>query len=294
MAEAAGITLGVVSLGGMFSNCVELAEYISLARNMGSDYEASYTKFLLLRSRLVACGEQLSNILDDRSGDAGGGSDDWEKSRHEVARSLLTIKRLLENVTGLEEKYGLRKAGGGHDARLAQRDGHSSALVEVERSLQCSVTQRQQQTTFGKKFLWAIRDRKAFDRLINDLAFHVNELESLSLRVARARNLAEVMPAVPMNLSLDAVKLLNKAAEEPDLNGTTNQGSRCATPSVASPGHVYLRNQIKERARVLQGDVGECGPHSRRHVFEENVISGDSKVVQGNVANDLMEDFWKE
>ena len=296
MAELAGLTLGVASLGGLFSNCVELAEYISLGRNMGSDYEASYTKFLLLRSRLVACGEQLSNILDDRSGGNGGESDDWER-RHEVARSLSTIKRLLENVTGLEEKYGLRKGGEGNDARLAQRDGrdgHFSALAEVERSLQCSVTQRQQKATFGKKFAWAIRDHKAFDRLIGDLAFHVNELESLSLRVARARNLAEAMPAIPLNLSLDALKLLNKAAEGPDLKDTTNHGNDCATVSVASPGHVYLRNQIKERARVLQGDVGECGPHNRRHVFEENIISGGSKVVQGNVAYDFMEDFWKE
>ena len=297
MAELAGLTLGVASLGGLFSNCVELAEYVSLARNMGSDYEASYTKFLLLRSRLLACGEQLSNILDDRSGGDGGRSDDWERRRHEVARSLLTIKRLLENVTGLEEKYGLRKAREGDDARLAQRDGrdgHSSALAEVERSLQCSVTQRQQKATLGKKFTWAIRDRKAFDRLISDLAFHVNELESLSLRVARVGNLAEVMPTIPLNLSLDAVKLLNKAAEEPDLKDTTSQGNDCATASVASPGHVYMRNQIKERARVLQGDVGECRPHSRRHVFEENIISGGSKVVQGNVASDFMEDFWKE
>ena len=297
MAELAGLTLGVASLGGLFTNCVELAEFISLARNMGSDYEASYTKFLLLRSRLVACGDQLSNILDDRSGGNGGRSDDCERRRHEVARSLFTIKRLLENVMGLEEKYGLRKAGEGDDARLAQRDGRDgqfSALAEVERSLQCSVTQRQQKATFGKKFTWAIRDRKAFDRLINDLAFHVNELESLSLRTTGARNLAEVMPAIPLNLSLDAVKLLNKAAEEPDLKDTTNQGNDCATASVASPGHVYLRNQIKERARVLQGDVGECGPHSRRHVFEENIICGGSKVVQGNVAYDFMEDFWKE
>lgn len=292
MAEVAGLAVGVASLGSLFSTCVELAEYISLARKMGSDYEASYTKFLLLRSRLVASGTQLKIAMGEQSrysiSDRNG---DWQSI---AIRCLLAIKGLLEDVNGLESKYGLRSHGEGDGLRLELQQQHSLALQEVERGLQSSVKQRQRKTRLGRKIVWAIRDRKAFDRLINDLAFHVNELEHLAQRSAGDRNLGDIMPELPTNMSPAAIQLLEAAASDPDMKQTAGRDGGASGNAVASAGHLYLRNQIREHARVLQGDVGEGGPHGRRHVFEDNIISGGSKVVQGNVAYDFMDDFWKD
>ncbi len=293
MAEIAGLAVGVASLGSLFSNCIELAEYISLARNMGADYEASYTKFLILRSRLVASGTQLRGSLENENQArvATGSGRDWQEA---ACRILVAIKALLENVKGLESKYGLRSEGQGDRVRSELQHGHSSALQEVERSLQSNIKQRQQSTGLGRKIVWAIRDRKAFDRLISDLTFYVNELENLALSSGAATSLAAVVPELPESISPAAIRLLDAAASCSDVKEATKRQTGNFGDAITSQGHLYLRNEIKQRARVLQGDMGKCGPHSRRHVFEENVISGGSKVVQGNVACDFMDDFWKD
>jgi Prion-inhibition and propagation len=293
MAEVAGLALGVVSVAGLFSGCVELAEYISLARNVGGDYEASYTKFLLLRSRLVACGEHIRPILEDQTGrDYKVLPEIWDRGEYSIVRSILAIKDLLENVQALEQKYGLRKEGEGEQLRVELQRCRSSALQEVEKGLKSSVKLRQKKTGLARKIVWAVRDRKAFDRLIGDLAFHVNELESFAVRGC-GQNLPAVLPSIPTDMSPAAIQLLDEAASTSDISDPQGMEGQLGHV-VATQGHLYLRNQIKERARVLQGDVGECGPNSRQHIFEENVISGGSKVVQGNVAYDFMEDFWRD
>jgi Prion-inhibition and propagation len=107
MAEAAGLDHGAESLSGLVSSCVELTEYISLARNVGSDYEAAYTKFLLLRSRLIASGNQLNLTLEGHTVRAN--EDLWEPHGYSAARNLLAVRDLLENSHELEQKYGLRQ-----------------------------------------------------------------------------------------------------------------------------------------------------------------------------------------
>ena len=288
MAEVAGLALGVVSISGLFSGCVELAEYISLSRSIGADYEALYTKFLLLKSRLIACGQPLQSTLDQSKDQNTRTS--WHNS---AARCLLAIKELLGNAQRLEQKYGLREEGEGEMVQRRLQQEHSTTLQEVERGLQASVKQRQQKTNLARKIVWAMRDKKAFDRLVADLAFLVDELEHLVIR-SGGQSFPSMLPVIPQDMSPAAVQLLESASSGPDLSLPIKEGDEQQFTRTASPGHIYLRNQIKERARVLQGDVGECGPYSRQHTFADNVICGGSKVVQGNVAYDFMEDFWKD
>ncbi|KAG9249101.1 prion-inhibition and propagation-domain-containing protein [Calycina marina] len=288
MAEAAGLVLGGVSVVSLFSSCIELAEYVDLARNLGPDYEAAYTKFLLLRSRLIASGSKLQLVLAEQATHASS-----ERCEFAAARSLVAIKGLLENVGNLEQKYGLRQEGkGGKRLRELQRH-HSSTLQEVERALQDSVGQRQQKMGLGRRIVWAIRDKKAFDGLIANLAFHIDELENLVVR-SSTQTLQTVLPSFSSHMSASAIQLLETASSEPDMNRLLESRTEETYSKTASKGHLYLRNQIMEYARVLQGDVGGDGTNGRCHTFMENLISGEAKVVQGNVSHEFMESFWDE
>lgn len=290
MAEAAGLALGVVSISALFSTCVELADYIKLASNLGSDYEATYTKFLLLKSRLVGSGSKIVLMLEDRNDRDNG--ECWKQYEILTARALVAIKDLLENANKLEQKYGLRQEGEGDTLLLKMKSCESSTLREVDHVLQVTSRQRQRKIHLGRKIVWAIRDKKAFDCLISDLAFHVNELENIVIRAGE--KLQSTLPNLPWRMSPAAIQLLEAAASDSDLPDSMSVMVDPRSSQTSSDGHLYLRNQIKERARVIQGDIGETGPHSRQHVYKENYISGDAKVLQGNLSSDFMEDFWND
>jgi hypothetical protein len=137
-----------------------------------------------------------------------------------------------------------------------------------------------------------IRDKRAFDGLISNLAFHINELESLITR-SGTQTFQSMLPTLSWNMSVPAIRLLDAAAAGSDMGDSTSAASDRIPNNTTSEGHLYLRNQIRERARVVQGDAGVSNCQGRRHIFEDNRISGETKVVQGNVSQGFMDDFWK-
>ena len=286
MAEAAGLALGAISLSGLLSTCIELADYISLARNVGSDYEISYTKFLLLRSRLSSSGQQLCSTFEMY---ADNDARNWYKNA--TIRNLIAIKDLLGDVQKLQEKYGLRQEGDGDDMLIELQSHHSSTLQEIESLLKASAERRQRKTPLGRKIVWAIRDKKAFDGLLSDLAFHIDEQEKFIIRLG-GYNLQQTLPTLSPNVSTPAIRLLDLASSGPDVTslGRVENNEHCE--GSASDGHLYLRNQIKEHAKVLLGDVGGKDHQGRRHVFTDNAISGQATVIQGNVPPGFMDSFW--
>jgi Prion-inhibition and propagation len=279
MAETAGLVLGVAALASLFTDCIELAERVKLANNLGPDYEILYTKFLLLEARLMACGEQMRSLphchMDHQSSSL-------------AQRSLVTIKHFLDNAESLKDKYGLTQEPADGSTTCQAR-----TLQEVEACLRISATQRQRKLHPIKKIFWAVRDKKAFDNLISDLAFHIKELEALLVRVSGSK-IPQIAPAVPQNISLQATQLLEAATAQSDMNVSRMGEGGLQVESLSSECHLYLRNQIKERARVLQGNIGNVDRNLRYHAYWENEISGNAKVIQGNATSEALRDFWKD
>ena len=279
MAEAVGLALGVAALASLLSDCVELANQITLARNLGSDSEIVYTRFLTLEYRLVACGDRLS-LFDQ--------SQDNQHPRLLVQRTLVAIKRILENVDGLKRKYGLAL-----ECSNSLVSMHSPSLAEVEAVLRTSARSRQRTTSPLKKFTWAVYDKKAFENLNCDLAIHLETLESL-LTSIQNQSPQHIAPPVPFTMSLPALHLLEAATTGPDVTtAVTVQGGQ-TLPEHSSECHSYLRNHIKDRARVIQGDIGNIADSAVHHAYWENDISGNAKVIQGNATSEALKDFWSD
>lgn len=70
MAEAAGLTSGVVALAGLFDNTVECFEFVQLGRNFGKNFQTSQLKLDNARLRLSRWGKSWGlsdNIQDTQS-----------------------------------------------------------------------------------------------------------------------------------------------------------------------------------------------------------------------------------
>ena len=279
MAEAVGLALGVAALASLLSDCVEVANQITLAKNLGSDSEIVYTRFLTLEYRLVACGDRLSMF------------DQLQNNQHPrllVQRTLVAIKRILENVDDLKRKYGLALERS--DSSVSK---HSPSLVEVEAVLRTSARSRQRMTSPLKKLTWAVHDKKAFENLNSDLAIHLETLESL-LTNTQHQSPLHVASLVTYNMSLSALQLLEAATTGPDVTTAVTAQNGQKIPVHSSQCQSYLRNQIKDRARVIQGDIGHIGDSAVHHAYWENAISGNAKVIQGNATSEALKDFWSD
>jgi hypothetical protein len=101
--EAVGLAVGVASLAGLFSTCVECFNYIDLGRNYECDSEILFAKFHIQRVRLCLWG-QLVGLT---------GSIEEENLRILAQQELglilclRGIQTLLTNSKDLIEKYGL-------------------------------------------------------------------------------------------------------------------------------------------------------------------------------------------
>ena len=151
MAEVAGLALGAISLASLCSSCIELADYITLASNLGRDFEVAFTKFLLLKTRLPAWSSCLGALESHR---------DWQNESAVVWRSLVALRQLLEGVVALEEKYGSSNGGsdtfGNENQMVVPNRLPSSDLFAVEHALDKAAKRRQKNMSLRKKFIWAV------------------------------------------------------------------------------------------------------------------------------------------
>ena len=293
MAEAAvGLTLGVISLAALFTTCIELADYIRLVDTHGKDYELLYTKFLLLKARLAAWGDALHVLNPGHENEQLRAC--WPFEKEAIGRSLIAVRMLLQDAKKLEAKYGLREVDDlgtfGESSALKFSDN----LRQLETSLQVISVRRQKVASWGRRVVWAIRDKKSFELLVTDFAFHIDQLEAFAAQL-RVRTVERLHSTISNIREPGAIALLGDAMAVPELN-LDHEGSVVEdvqiNPNNTSRGHLYLRQIISGQARVLQGDLGLHENHGARHVYADNQILGDARVIQGNTSGDHLRDLW--
>ena len=144
-----------------------------------------------------------------------------------------------------------------------------------------------------KKTCWTIRDKKKFDSLIADLAFYVDGLEKLSDRLqvlGLQRRLLEVeIRAITDTNSLRILEdasaqtrtaLLSRESTDKDSGARGN-----------TSGHTYIGTIIKDRAKVLNGNLGLQGQSS--HFYDGTQTYDDAHIVQGNMSAEAALAFFK-
>ncbi|KEF54988.1 uncharacterized protein A1O9_08640 [Exophiala aquamarina CBS 119918] len=225
MAEAAGLAIGAASLAGLFLTCIEYMECFNLDRNLGQDSEASVGKMMLLEAKLTAWGASLrvvevGSVLPILRGR-------WNQEQETIGKALMQ-KMLLVFRT-------------------------SSMLFDPQQ------TTRQQETSLWKKTLWAVRDKKKFDALIDNLAFYIDSLEKLSDRL-RLRQKA-------LHLRLEGI---NSSHDMP-----TQESAATTSANPSDP----LGTVILDQAGPVNGNIGITDAQSYGHIYDNAHVMDDARAI---------------
>lgn len=291
MAESIGVAISGLSLATLFTNCIECMELFHLAQNFHKDYQIAAVKMILLKARLNAWGNSLGITEAGKEPSVVRCYGPAEKEA--VAKALLAIKMVFEDSDELEKKYGLREStvddGSLDKAMNAQRN---TAFREIEERFRFATIIRQSNTSIRQKMVWAIFDKKKFDVLIGHIAFFIDQLESLSLKLNVADIQQKLLDSkIQAITNRESISLLEAASAQSDTPDPLLQSGQQQMQSTS--GHIFLRNKIQNQAKMLQGDVGMQGQLGRSNTYKENEASDYAQVIQGNVAADAAIAFFK-
>lgn len=175
MAEAAGLAVGVVALASLFQTCVEFLEYFEAARNLSGDRELVSTKLGLLTTRLRRSGYEMK-VLHPPGQEDGGLHAVLSGETAAITRCLVGISDILGDADQLKHKYGIDKR--------KHLDWSSCFPFRLRPQQPAKTSELSGRVSIRRHVVWAVRDKKRFDSLIQDLDFFITNLEKLGSRAA--------------------------------------------------------------------------------------------------------------
>ena len=206
MAEAAGLAIGVLSLAGLCSTCLEAFSLIGACKDFGIDSEIMSIKLDIEKTRLLQWAEATGLVTDDRR----------EQNDHllsstiqpQIERILSAVIMLLTKSEGLRQRYGLCTEDAPWHA-AADDQGLTVSAKRYQRfetaftRLQERLPRRQNEASLATKVRWVIKDRTKFEELLknlHDLVSGVIDLVALPKSFQRLL-IKEDIDAIPDDLS---------------------------------------------------------------------------------------------
>jgi hypothetical protein len=294
MAEAVGVAIGVLGLLSLYDTCIELAEQIELARNIGTDYQEAFTKVLSLRARLQTCGASWNKILKDNANRYSELEANFRPELDLTQKSLVEIKRLFENADTFHGLYG-QDAPGGRVEEFSLIQTSAATFQSTGTAMNQLPVQMHRTRSLRRRIIWAVRDKKVFDKNIKNLAFFIEQLEIQVKRVSSASK-ALFQPVGQTQLASKCTLPINPTTSSLDmLSGTSSQPMRLEQDSNQS-GHYFRDNIAQESARILQGnwESGNTSVKGMKHTYIGNYAGGNARIIQGNMIGYNMKEFWAD
>ena len=179
MAEAAGLTIGVVALASLFNNAIQCFEFVQLGRNFGKNFQTSQLKLDNARLRLSRWGSSLG--LSDNLHDAQSLEERFSPQTIAQAKALLSqILELFGEAESVSDKYKSRaKASDGRLMTYNPQTDLDSATTDLHNKMRQLSVERQNRTSLRQKTKWALYEEKSFRRLIEDVTELTHSLVEL-------------------------------------------------------------------------------------------------------------------
>lgn len=269
--EVAGLVISGVSVGGLFTVCVECFKYVQVGRQLGKSYQTALLKLGLLKLRLS---RWFTAVRD--SGVTAQSQEEIKKA-HDILGQIIYLFEETEKRSKKFEK-GSRGPEEGGTGLATDVDVDLEAIHQKMRSL---ALKRQKQSTFTQKTKWVLYEEKQFKRLIEDIDPLVRDLvELFPATKAQERQLsledAQELQAGPER----GVEMLQEANEGEDelLRESMNE------LMVGQFKHQYQGNLVKGEARARYGDEFEGGPvaNGAGSMYRDNKAEGKVKVHYGD------------
>ncbi|OOQ83958.1 hypothetical protein PEBR_32643 [Penicillium brasilianum] len=175
--DVLGVSVGAVSLVTLFKTCLELFETFENGKNLGKDYEILSTKVGIERVRLALWGDSvgLTGLVPDQK--EGSGQEDGVDPRlvdprmvRAVSDILNCMRRLFEDSGSLTRRYGLQEST--TTGVITVSSGENAVATTFHKTyvrLQASASRIQRGSTLVAAARWAIKDKKRFERFVEDL-----------------------------------------------------------------------------------------------------------------------------
>lgn len=184
--EAAGLAVGVVGICGLFTTCADLINHIKDAQEMGKEYGYDKNELGACLTLFKRWGEGIGVVL---AADGTYKTNEltanarlnrlYGDTKQSVYRSLAAIERMLFDLKGLENGYGLhilgeKELGQGTSTSMDETRSAASGLVQTLQKLPAVYSRKSK-----SKLYWAIRDKQKFRHLITRLSTLVKGLQDL-------------------------------------------------------------------------------------------------------------------
>ncbi|KAK4643969.1 Heterokaryon incompatibility protein S [Podospora bellae-mahoneyi] len=279
MPEPFGIVASALSVAGLFNNCVACFEYVQLGRPFGRDYERCQLRLDIAKARLSRWGEAVK-INDDPRFHSSMPTDKSVQLAQSIVEEILL---LFESAQKTSKRYEL--VADQQDLVVFEDKDMTPIGRALHRRLKDIVSRRQKVTSLAKKTAWALYDGKSLEKIVDQVAGFVDELEKAFPIEAVCHKLAEIeIEEVEDEASLT---ILKDAA-----GGIDAAMSDAAAQKIDA---IVGRNSAKdirteERARVQLGNVvtaaalhGEIRISDQTTNSVETVVGkGESRVLIGN------------
>ncbi|KAJ5369217.1 uncharacterized protein N7496_008977 [Penicillium cataractarum] len=175
--DVLGVSLGAVSLVTLFKTCLELFETFENGKNLGKDYEILSTKVGIERIRLALWGDSvgLTRLVPEQAkkSDQNDGVDPRlvePRMVRAVSDILNCMRRLFEDSGSLTRRYGLQASTTtGVITASAGDNAVATTFHKTYVRIHASASRIQRGSSLVAAARWAIKDKKRFERFVEDL-----------------------------------------------------------------------------------------------------------------------------
>lgn len=271
MAEVFGVVAGALSVASLFNNCLDCFEFVQLGRHFGRDYERCQLRLDIARARLGRWGEAVK-VNDDPRFSISSPTD---KSIQLTQSILEEVALLFESARKTSKRYEL--VTGQQDLVLFEDTDIKPIGRALHDKLRNFARSRQERTSLVRKTAWALYDGKALEKVVDQVASLVDDLEKVFPVEAVCRKLAEIeIEKVKDEASLT---MLENAAR-----GIDTALSDAAVQKIdAIAGRNSAKNiNTEDSARVQVGSVfTEATLHREIRVNDQTINSVETVFARG-------------
>lgn len=279
--DAAGVGIGTVALFSLFKTCLDMYDTLECGRRYGADYEVLTTKVGVERVRLSIWGDTvgLPGLGDEAvvaaapggpqtSPETGASGVDPRLHDPRIVKAVFDIlhcmQQLFEDTSSLTRRYGLQatssspsSSAAGGVATLASQASGSNALVTTFRSTYTRLQGTQRSASLMTSARWAIKDKKRFQRFVDDLRSFNDGLNGLFPDVGATTQgvmLAEIKAAT----DLDNLQIVEQAVVDMEEQKELAEAASMRITEISQ----YTKSLIGEDVDTETLNAGELGEAS--------------------------------
>ncbi|KAL7955740.1 prion-inhibition and propagation domain-containing protein [Trichoderma compactum] len=288
MADSAGAILGAMSLATSlpvtFISIVECFEYVVLGRRFGKDFNKCQARLEALKLQITRWGISSGVLSDPQTGKQRAVNFD----AHTIETAQKLIDLILADTRELENKS--RKycdqpgATSGIDSVPDPIDAPTQALKSITSKI---FSRRIQSVALQKKTQWALRDKKQFDRLLEDITENLNLLVLMQQATEPQRELCRMEVEEIQESQPPVILELLHDASQANTDNLLEQALQKAISNMG-PGHSWERTEVDDDVKLQQGNRiangfrGQVLGNRGNHKFGVTIARGRSDIHQGD------------